>query len=72
MQENVVVASQRHIATVLDKRVEAAQELVHEKREFKVGELVLSFRHGGSKLHEVSAHHMSTLPRLWVWTKGSS
>jgi hypothetical protein len=50
MQENVVVASQRHIATVLDKRVEAAQELVHEKREFKVGELVLSFRHGGSKL----------------------
>jgi hypothetical protein len=50
MQDNVVAASQRHKATVLDKRVEAAQEFVQEKKEFKVGELVLSFRHGGSKL----------------------
>jgi hypothetical protein len=50
MQDNIVAASQRHMATVLDKRVEAAQLEDREKKEFKEGELVLSFRHGGSKL----------------------
>jgi hypothetical protein len=47
MHNNIVAASQRHMATVLDKRVEAAQLKDREKKEFKEGELVLSFRHGG-------------------------
>ena len=50
-QSKIVAASQVHLATVLDRRVEKSRKDVSiPLKEFKAGDLVLSFRHGGTKL----------------------
>jgi hypothetical protein len=71
MQNNIVAASQRHMATVLDKRVEAAQLKDREKKEFKEGELVLSFRQLKDQKEGASALRMLFLLWLREWMRGS-